>query len=148
MGREKSRYRMSLLIFALTTAAVFGTIAAAWRYQRAHVYRPPGGIDAMLFLWRYWGHGADRAPSVSWIRGRDFEAEGQRVAGNWLPGQINMAHEPGMMFADTALPTEVYHEVVYRRTGVIHGEAQAYNDAWHAQVEPAREALRKWERER
>jgi hypothetical protein len=139
---------MTLALFALATAALFGTIFAVWRYQRAHVYRPPGGHEAMLFLWNYWGYGADRPPGVSWIRGRSFIAEGQRVAGNWLPGMINMAHEPGQLFADTALPTEIYHEVVYRRTGVIHGEAQAYTDAWHVQVEAAREALRKWEQTR
>jgi hypothetical protein len=137
---------MTLATFALATVAVFGTIAAVWRYQRAHVYRPPGGTEAALFLWRYWGHGADRAPSISWIKKASFVSGGRQVAGDWLPGQINMAHEPGQLFADTALPTEIYHEVVYRRTGQIHGEAQVYTDAWHAQVEPAREALRAWER--
>jgi hypothetical protein len=139
---------LTIAIFALATVALFGTIFGAWRYQRAHVYHPPGGTEAALFLWRYWGHGADRAPSISWIKKAsyaNYERGGQLVAGNWLPGQITIAHLPGWLFAETALPTEIYHEVVYRRTGQIHGEAQAYTDAWHVQVEAAREALRKWE---
>ena len=142
------KYVLALFVFCAIAGLMWLGFTRLWRWLGKRLYRPAGGREAAQFLWTYWGYGAERLPDLYWKKCRRFKAAtmgGELVGGVWAPGAVTVAHEPGMLFADTALPTEMLHEVRYKRTGAIWGGPHNYDDEWHQECEAAREVLRRWE---